>query len=97
MTRAAVFGIVLLRWRIDPDRFRLTPAACRSCQATGIPLACLFIDVDTMAADVNGVATVALVGRHELDAAAVLAHHPAGEPLGHPEQGAQSLSSPVAP
>ena len=36
------------------------------------PLACLFIDVGTMPAEVNGLATVALVGRHELDAAVVV-------------------------
>jgi hypothetical protein len=29
--------------------------------------------------------------------AAVLAHHPAGEPLGNPEQDAQGLNSPAAP
>jgi hypothetical protein len=28
--------------------------------------------------------------------AAVLAHHPAGEPLGNPEHGAQGLNSPAA-
>ena len=32
-------------------------------------MACLFIDVGTMPAEVYGLATVALVGRHELDAA----------------------------
>ena len=54
------------------DRFRLTPATRGSWQSTWIPLACLFIEVDTMPADVNGLATVPLLGRHELDSALAL-------------------------
>ena len=76
---------------IDPDHLRLTPTAGGSTPAAGMALTGLFVQLGSLAADRNGLTAVALIGRHEPDAAvAVLVVVPvherqlpgSGKPLG---------------
>ena len=62
---AAVF-----RWRrIDSDNLRLTPAASAAAPAAGMPLASLLVDAGALLADCINLASIALIGCHEPDAA----------------------------
>ena len=59
----------LLPWVFNPDQIRLAPAAGGSAPSTGIQLMGLVVNLGTALADLNGLAAMALVVRHEYDAA----------------------------
>lgn len=60
----------VVRWRrIDPDNLRLTPAASAAAPGEGMPLASLLVDAGTLLADGIRLASMALIGCHEPDAA----------------------------
>jgi hypothetical protein len=60
----------VVRWRrIDPDNLRLTPAASAAAPAAGMPLASLLVDAGALLADCICLASMALIGCHEPDAA----------------------------
>jgi len=60
---------VFWRWWIDPDDLRLTPAACVAAPAAGLTLTGQVVDLRSLATNFNGFSAVALIGRHEPDAA----------------------------
>ena len=61
--------IEIISWLIDPDYLRLMPAPDRSLPPPWILLAGLFVDHVAVPTNFQGLTTVTLVGRHELDAA----------------------------
>ncbi len=63
--------IALQRRWIDPPDLRLTPAAGASRPATRMTLLGLNIVLVTASADGDGLATLALIRRHEFNAAVV--------------------------
>ena len=75
---------MLLRWLVYPHFFGLAPAAGASAPARWIDTACGFVDLGSLLANCLCGSAVALVGRHEFDAAVTVLvvvpinerHHP---------------------
>jgi len=64
----------IFRWRwIDPNHFWLTPTADWSWPSPWIELSGSFVDDSAMSTDLEGLTAMALVWRHELDAAMAVA------------------------
>ena len=59
----------IISWRVDPHHFWLPPTAWGPSPPPGMALTGLFIDVSTVAADLNSLTAMALLRRHKLDAA----------------------------
>ena len=78
----------VVRWRrIDPDSLRLTPAASAAAPAAGMPLASLLVDASTLLADGICLASMALIGCHEPDAAVAVLVVVAIHKCRHPSAG----------
>ena len=70
---------MLFRWLVYPHFCRLTPATGGTAPARWIGQAGFLVDLSALLADGLGGSVVALVGRHEFDAAVVV---PARRQLG---------------